>query len=309
MRQQLKRLPGNVTINNGGTWNETAASAVTFGGNLQNDGSLTASTGTHTFSGSANKTFSGANAIDIPNVTFTNSYTNNGTLTISTGLNGSGGGTTLTNGVNATLNIGDASFTAPNLTTTANGNTVNYNRAGNQTVKAETYFHLILSGSGTKTTENNVSVNGNLSIKDGTTFAIATGDDLTVSGTTTIGEGASGTISFLDNNSVIRFDGLVTIAANGTWSNATNNNPINIRGGITNNGTFSAGTGLYTFNTSAAQTLEGTFSIPNVTVNSPTVLTNTNTLTVGTALSGTGTLVNSETGTLNIGGTSLVLQD
>src|SRR5207253_551070 len=57
-----KTYTGNVTINSGGTWNETAAAAISFGGNLQNDGTLTASTGVHTFTG-ASKTFSGANAI------------------------------------------------------------------------------------------------------------------------------------------------------------------------------------------------------------------------------------------------------
>ena len=35
--------------------------------------------------------------------------------------------------------------------------------------------------------------------------------------------------------------GLVTIGANGTWNNSSNA-PVNFRGGITNSGTFTAGT-------------------------------------------------------------------
>ena len=72
----------------------------------------------------------------------------------------------------------------------------------------------------------------------------------------------------------------------------------------TNNGTFTAGTGIYTFITNP-QALTGTLSIPNVTVNVIT-LTNNNTLTVGTALSGTGELLQAANATLNIGNGSAI---
>ena len=80
-------------------------------------------------------------------------------------------------------------------------------------------------------------------------------------------------------------------------------------GGITNNGTFTAGSGVHTFDPNN-QALTGTFSIPNVTVGTSDyyTLTNNGTLTVGTALSGTcGTSAQGANATLNIGGTSLIL--
>jgi hypothetical protein len=94
--------------------------------------------------------------------------------------------------------------------------------------------------------------------------------------------------------------GLVTIGAGSTWLETVAATPI-FRGGITNNGTFTALAGIHTFNT-GAQSLTGTMVIPNVTVTTPGNLTNNGTLTVSTALAGTGTFTNSGTGTLNIGG-------
>jgi hypothetical protein len=93
---------------------------------------------------------------------------------------------------------------------------------------------------------------------------------------------------------------LVTINTNSSWTENAAITPA-FRGGITNNGTFTAGTGVHTFNTNA-QALNGTIIIPSVTVTGVT-LTNNGSLTVGTALTGTGGLTNSATRALNIGGT------
>jgi cell division septation protein DedD len=198
-----KTFTGDVTINSSGTWNETANEAISFGGDLQNDGTLTAGTGTHTFTGSA-KTFSGANPISIPYVTVSGTYTNNGTLTVSTALAGVGG---VTQGTSATLNIGGTSGITT-LTATATDNTVNYSGAG-QTVHNNNYYHLtlsgslaktlqtgtttisgnlVLSGTATATTVVGLAISGNLVIGDGTTFTAAA-FALTVTGTTTVGGG------------------------------------------------------------------------------------------------------------------------
>jgi len=119
---------GNVTINSGGTWTESAAAPITFVGSLQNDGTFTSSTGTHIFSG-ASKTISGASATTIPTLTINGTITNNITtgvgLQVSSALAGSG---TLTQGSGAYLSIGGTSATLT-IDATTNTNTVDYYHA------------------------------------------------------------------------------------------------------------------------------------------------------------------------------------
>jgi hypothetical protein len=194
---------GNVTINNGGNWSETVAVPITFGGNLQNDGTLTSGSGIHTFTGAV-KILSGVNAIAISNVTVTGSYQNNGTLTVATlltvtspgvltnngtinaiiSLAGTGG---LTQGVGATLNLGGTSAITA-LNATDNNNTVNYTGAV-QTVKGVGYNNLNLAGSGAKTLTSVTNITGNLTLGGSATASLAsltniTGN-LTLSGTAT----------------------------------------------------------------------------------------------------------------------------
>jgi hypothetical protein len=144
----------------------------------------------------------------------------------------------------------------------------------------------------------NWSVTGNIVINDGGT--LTTGPrTITISGTTTIGSGTSGTLNINSTTGSKNFYGLVTINSGANWNNSVNET-VTFRGGIANYGTFNAGTGTHTFNISA-QTISGTISIPSVSVTG-IILTNSGNLTVGTALTGTtGTLTNN--GTLNIGGT------
>jgi hypothetical protein len=332
---------GPVTLNGGANWNETTAGAAAifnFSNSLTNDATtFTAQAPLHTFNGAG--TLSGATNSVIPSVTFTANYTNSGTLTVATALAVTGAAIQLTNdgtitattalsgtggvtqGATGTLNIGGTSGITT-LTATNSGNTVNYTGAA-QTVHTGNYFHLTLSGSGAKTlqvgtttiggnltlrgtattaTVGALTVTGNLDIGNGTTFnAAAAAGNLLVTGTTTVGGGTTGTLTISNRAGTKTFVGLVTVNAGANW-NETVNEAITFRGGITNNGTFTAGTAVHTFNTNS-QALTGTFSIPRVTVNGVT-LTNNNTLTVGTALSGTGGLTQAANATLNIGGTS-----
>jgi len=331
-----KLFTGLVKINAGGTWTNTSAnSPVEFRGGINNSGTFNAGNGIYTFDTNAQAL---TGTFIIPSVTVTTiTLTNNGTLTVGTALEGTGG---LTQAANAALNIGGTSGITT-LTATNTGNTVNYTGAG-QKIHSNNYYHLTLSGSGTDvlqtltttisgtltlsgtvftTTVVGLTITGNLAIGDGTTFTAA-GFALTVTGTTTVGAGTSGNLTISSANGAKLFTGLVTISANGTWANTSANSPITFRGGITNNGTFNAGTGAQTFSTNA-QALTGTFTIPNVTVTGVT-LTNNNTLTVATlltvtspgillnngtitaitALSGTGGLTQGPTSLLNIGGTS-----
>jgi LPXTG-site transpeptidase (sortase) family protein len=190
-----KTFTGNVTVNSGGTYIETGAATITYSGSLANNGTYTASTGTHTFAGAAAKTISGTNAITIPTLTISGATTNNArlnvptTLTISAATTNNGiltvpatlaGASTLTNAATGILNFGGASIT-PTLTASAAGNTVNYTGAA-QTVKATTYSYLILSGSGVKSLPVGTIVNSNLNIihAGGATASIAAGTLLAV---------------------------------------------------------------------------------------------------------------------------------
>ncbi|MDP2143409.1 MAG: hypothetical protein Q8J80_04690 [Gallionella sp.] len=170
---------------------------------------------------------------------------------------------------------------------------------------------------GAFTTYNNVTINktagtavsllgtttigGALNVNSGTHTVGAFA--LTVTGATNVG----GTLNITSATGAKTFTGLVTINPGGIWSNATA--AVALRGGLSHNGaTFTAGTGVYTFSTTAAQSLNcaTALTIPRLTVTAPTVLTNNCNLTVSTALAGTGNLTNSTGSTLTLGGTSAI---
>ncbi len=226
-----------------------------------------------------------------------------------------------------TINAGVGIFTtapAGGTLTTAVGSTVNYNGAA-QTIKPVNYLgNLILSGSGIKTlqagttiiggnltlsgtatttTVVGLSISGSLSIGNGTSLSVA-GFPITVGGATFVGGGASGQLLITSASGVKRFNGLVTISNGASWNNLAANSPVFFGGGITNNGSFSSGLGLHTFD-NISQVLTGSFAIPNVTITGVTV-TNTNSLVVGNALSGTGGLVQAPNAILIIGGTATI---
>src|SRR6185369_1810965 len=171
-------LTGDVALNSGAVWNEsTTFNNITMGGNFTNNATtFTSSTAVHTFSGTT-KTLNGSTVTTIASFTLSGTCTNSGTLTVSTTLAGAG---TLTNGATGVLNIGAATVT-PTLTATAAGNTVNYNGAGAQTVKATTYSNLILSGGGVKSMATGVAISGNLSIAPSGTATASVGAGLNLS--------------------------------------------------------------------------------------------------------------------------------
>lgn len=201
---------------------------------------------------------------------------------------------------NFTMNKGGGTLyvtTTPTIsnTTTLTAGAINYN-GGNQTMlKANHPGNVIISGTGTKSTAAAMTISGTLSIGNNVILSVG-GFNFTVNGSTTIGGGASGTLTFSSTTGTKTFAGRVSVNNGASWNSAVNEN-YTFRGGITNNGIFTAGTGTYTFNTSS-QSLIGTLVIPKIDVAGVT-LTNTNTLTVATTLSGTGTIRNG--GTLNIG--------
>jgi len=310
---------GNLTINNGGSMTEFGAAIRSCAGNMQNDGTFTASTGIHTFSGTG-KTFNGANAIVIPNVTITGTYENDGTLAVSTSLAGIGG---LTQGPNAILNLGTA-ITLTTLNAAAYVNSVSYTGAA-QTVKGVTYGNLTLIGTGAKslaslttiigdltltgttvsaTTAANLSIGGNLMVGTGTTFTVA-GYNFTVAGLTAV----SGTLSHTSATGLKTFTGDVTIYSGGTWSETATGVTSVIAGNLRNDGTLNAA-----FNTNGVHTFTGTgktFSGANVValpcVTMSGTYTNTGTLTVSNALAGAGTLTQGANSILNIAAPTVAL--
>ena len=311
-----KTFTGNVTINGTGVLTESVVEAINFTSDFTNNGTYTTTantTGVHTFNG-AGHIISGSGAIAMPYLTINNTITNNSTvgLTVSTNLSGTN---TLTQGVNSILYIGGTSGITT-LTATAAGNTVNYTGAA-QTVHTGNYVNLnfsgsvaktlqtgttsitgnlTLSGSATTATVIGLTIGGNLNVGDGTTFTVG-GYDLTVSGTTTVGDGASGTLTIGAYNGNKIFTGLL-IKSGGRWNNS-GGSLVTFRGGITNNGTFTPGSGTQTFDTNA-QALAGTIDMTGAPVVVTGInLTNNGILTLSSSISGTGTLINASSGTVN----------
>jgi len=120
---------------------------------------------------------------------------------------------------------------------------------------------------------------------------------LAVTGATSI----TGTINDSNVSGTNLFTGAVTVNSGGVWDLSSGNPAVELGGSLTNNQTFTAGSGVYTMS-GTSKTITGTVAIPSLTVSG--TVQNYGTLTVSTALAGSGTLTNGDTGTLNIGGTS-----
>jgi len=174
------QVDSGATLANGGflitnTGVGTGVNGFTVNGILSGTGAVTlsgasvtiAGTGTPSFTGiltlgGATPTFASTAVLTFPAISINIGngivVTNNGTIT-TTGANGIIGGNATSEwiqGTTGTLNFGGGTTTllsTGKLTATATGNTVNYNLAGDQTVKlpSATYYNLTLSGSGIKT--------------------------------------------------------------------------------------------------------------------------------------------------------------
>ncbi|OFY63402.1 MAG: hypothetical protein A3H98_14230 [Bacteroidetes bacterium RIFCSPLOWO2_02_FULL_36_8] len=314
---------GDITIGAAGTWdNDNVNESILSNGTLTNNnavGNFIAGTGTYNFTG-AGQSFNGP--IVIPNIDIDGTYTNNGNLEVTTTLAGGG---SLTQGLATSyLKIGDAGTFALNTLDAddiaAAGNTVEYNGTAAQTVAVITYSNLVINNSvaGTVTATGAIIVNNDFTILNGD---VVTTSDITVTGNTAVPVGTdlrmgSGAVNF---GSTVTIDGTLTINSSvgasetfnnidvnvgGTFDNA-NNETVTINGDITNDGTFTSGTGLYTLN-DATGTLNGAdLTISNVSIAGS--YTNNITVAAGfsvpTSLAGAGSLIQSASSDLLIGGT------
>jgi hypothetical protein len=297
---------GPVIISNNGTWHETANPAVSFGGNLQNDGTLTAASGIHTCIGSSNS-FGGANAISFPNLVISGNYTNYGVLTIATSLAGTG---SLTQGLTLppypTINLG-GTVAITSMTAYTTHNTINY-YGGAQSIFPIIYNNLSLDGNGTKTMTGVSQVRGNLALA-GTVY-VSMSSVLDISGDFLIGSGAT----FITNGYSETYGG-----------SFTNNGIFNANGGtITfyygvggqsiggsligqnkfNNVSFSSAFKTWTFNSGVE--IGGNFSIATGTVTAPldTLKIAGNILNSGKFIHNNGTVFFNGSNLQSIGGDS-----
>jgi hypothetical protein len=268
---------------------QTGATLIT-GGNDINFGDLSV-TGTGILTlGSDNALFSGSGTIT-------------GTVTISTGtldvdgtFDATGGNLTFTGA--GILNLGGATVTSLGTFTPSTG-TVSYNRAGAQTVLAETYYNLTISGGGSavKTAGGTVNVSNDLTVAASTTYAVATTTS-TVTGTTDINGTMTISTGTFDANGT--FD-----ATGGTVQFTTNSSTAKLYLGstVTDFGTFTLPGGypnVYYDGTSAQNVFATTY--PSLTVSGA----NTKTITGTTYMTDVGKLTVSAGTTLAVGDQSLL---
>ncbi len=278
-------LATDLTLTNGLLTAPSGNFAVS-GNWIKTGGTFTPGTNTVTFTGAGAQTLnsdgspfrnishSGSGTLQVVNTSLTTS----GTFTNSLGTFDANGQTHIVTGLSV---ISGGSYLGSTATQTFNGG-------------------LSLLG-GTFTGSTGDVLISNLAIGNTSVFSIGA-SNLTVIGTTQVGSGSSGSFVFGAATGIKTFVGMVTLGSGSIWDNGINSD-VFFQGGILRTlGTFTSGSGNYTFDTNS-QSLSGVFSIPSVTVNGIS-LTNNYSLTVATALSGTGSITQSTNSSLVISGTS-----
>lgn len=255
---------GNVTFNQGSASNNRIARINLTTGTLDINGNLTMSVAS---SPRAVIAATGAANIRV-----------SGNFTLTSGLG------TLTPGASSTFTYDTA--TAASVAT---GGAIQYR---NLTINKSGGTATTLAAPGTR----NFTVLGALNVQAGTLDV--SGVNAAITGATNV----SGTLAISSATGTKTFTGAVTINGGGTLNNSANE-IVAMGNSLTNNGTFTSGTGQYTFQTTAATVWAGTSGLTfqgNVAVNA--TRTNNTTTTIAGNLTGTSTLTNGASQTLNIGG-------
>jgi len=153
--------------------------------------------------------------------------------------------------------------------------TVNYDKVGDQSILTDTYYNLATSGSGAKTLLGTTNVGGSLTIGSLTTLALGA-NSATATGTT-------------DNNGTMTVS-TGTFDANGAFDATvgsvtfTGSGNLKLGNTVTNLGAFTKSTGTVTYD-GIAQTV-ALAAYNNLTVSNDGLKT----ITIGTTISGTGTI-------------------
>lgn len=313
-----------LTINSGGTLTP-GANLLTLNEDFINNGTLTSGLGGITLAGTSDQSIAGFTTTGTVSMTKTGGTAtfqgnvngagltingSGGTLNLGTGLTHTFTGTwTRTNGTlnggSSTLRLG-GSLSGTGGTFTAGTGTVDYNGAA-QTMAVLTYNNLTLSGSGGKTfNTGTTTVNGILSIENGTSTNTFTG---------TLAYGASATLQYnagssnrtvssewpatwanASNGVIVRGTGTITLNGNKALSNrpltviaganlAVGSNTLggvsslNLEAGGTSSGALISGTGLITLTGNISVT-DNTGGTAGAAISAPVVLGATRTITV-----------------------------
>jgi len=243
---------GTLTINVGG------GNTATLTGNATPSGGLNVSSGTFDLSSStANRSAAG------------------GTLTVSNG---------------ATLKIGGSNSFPTQYTTHTLGATSTVEYYGtSQTVTAESYGHLTLSGTGTVTMPASaLTLAGNFTMSTAGSLATTAGGALTVTGNFNIGSGTTFNTSTFTHpitgnfvvNGTLSGTGPITLNGSGTQIDGT--------GSITDTGTVTISSGNKTVQSTANLSFPGT-----VAISGAVTVTNNGTITSTAATGITGTVAGS----------------
>lgn len=282
------RFDGLVTVASGGTFNSTLNSAWEFRGGIDNSGTFSITgTGNKTFS-TNNQSISGGtvtiNQIIVADITLTNNATN---LVIATSCDGTTAGSNLTQGTNSGLTYSGTTSIMPtgSLTATASGNTVTFAGATPNIRSTTGYFNLSMTGSGSRTIFQNLTVANVMTVGAGVTFQGST-FNITTSDLAIAGDfSKSGAGSILVTNET-------TLSGAGRFFNLTGNPTLEFQNGITSTSTgasnFGAGTTLFsTNNQNLSGSGSGTWTFGgNVLIGDGIVVTNQRTA----AITITGTL-------------------
>ncbi|MBI5218513.1 MAG: hypothetical protein HY958_06235 [Bacteroidia bacterium] len=279
-------INGNLIIN--GTLNNSSGTSIDtrmYGANLDGTGQITGGNmrfifyANCTILATANITATGINRFRLRNNGCV--VTNNGTVTTNLAIvkdGGAGINPTWTQGANSYVEVG-GEFANITLNASAAGNTVVYNATGNiniTTPSASTYHHLTIMGSSTKTMLASLIINGNLTINGGTLNPGLDGRDITIRGNWT----NSGSF----NPTTARWQQRVT------FDGGSDQSITNASGELFYRLTVSKGGGTLLLNNNVNINADGSVAAFDLTMSGGNINTQGYTITLGSLLSGAGTL-------------------